>query len=179
MQPTRFALAISSFFIFAGLVVAGGGSSAKIGDWIEYAQSSSLNGQLFTITVKQTLIAKDDTMATLKADIKVGDKQSSSKETKVSLDKLKDPAQNITSKDAKSKLQQVGKGKETVQVGTKKLDCDWVQLKGAEEANGKQIEVKTKIWTSTQVPLSGMVKMESETPSGKSTLLLTDFGNAK
>jgi hypothetical protein len=56
---------------------------------------------------------------------------------------------------------------EKVKVGDKELDCKVVES----SLEGK---VQSKVWTSSEVPLGGMVK--SEGADGKVAMMLTDFG---
>jgi hypothetical protein len=59
------------------------------------------------------------------------------------------------------------KGRETLTIKGKKVDCEWhmIEMEGG---------MSTKTWTSKQIP-GGVVKMESRSPQASSNLVVTEF----
>ncbi len=158
---------------------------AKIGDYVVYKGTSSADGKDTEVLMKSTVIAKDEkALTTQTAFIIEGKTVNAGKPTKTDLNKPFDPVAFHTA-DLKGigKWEKTGEGNEKVKIGEKTYDCNWISVKGAGEAGGAKIEVKIKVWTDNSAPLSGMVKMETETKIAQGNVRIraeiTESGSAK
>ena len=161
-----------------GVLAQTPGRDAKVGDWVLMKQSGMQKGESFTVQVKQTLLAKDQTTATIKLEISQGEKVLSSKENKIPLAQLRDPTK-IVPRSSKTKVEKQKTGKESIELNGKTLACDWVELKVSSEVAGKPFESSSKVWLSPDVPLNGLVKMENDVMGNRSILELVDYGRGK
>jgi len=148
---------------------------AEVGDWVTL-RINAPGG--IKVEVKQTLIAKAEKTGTVKIEQNIGDKAMPAKEITVPLEQLTDPAK-MTGKLDKAKVDNLKTGKESIVVKGKKIDCEWKEFKISFDANGKHIETLSKVWTSPEIPLNGMVKMENEAFGNKTSIELVDFGRKK
>ncbi len=176
---------MKAFIVWASLVFAAGSLpaqpppalvQARVGDWVSLKVVGKPG---VSIILKQTLIARDDTTATIKIDRITGDKAQRTDEVKIPLEQLRDPAK-LALKLEKSKLEKATSGKETLEIKGQKLVCDWSEFKVSYNADGKRVELTSKIWISPDIPLNGMVKMEDQKGGIKTnTMELIDFGRGK
>ena len=152
-----------------------------VGDWVTLKITGKAGG---TVIFKQTLIAKDDTTATIKneptvkSDFSGAEKVLPVQEIKVLLSQLRDPTK-LAAKLEKGKIEKIQGGKEALDVKGSKIACDWMEFKITFEAGGKSYESNSKIWTSPQIPLEGLVKLVSETSGRLSSMELLDYGRMK
>ena len=168
-------------------VVALGGDNplknAVVGDWIEYNTTSEMSAGMKTqMHTKQTVVAKDAKFITLRTEVTMNGKAMPPQETKIPLDQ---PYEPYKSPNAAS-VQILGEGSETVTVGAKPYSCHWTKVKVtlSQPAGSEGI---TKIWVCKDVPVSGMVKMETEmtmktganTMNTKMTMEMTGSGHGK
>jgi hypothetical protein len=151
--------------------------SAKKGDWATYKTSTSFGAFKADGTMKQVVTAKDDKSLTLKISITSMGMELPAQEHKIDLTKPFDPSAAAVPGAGNAKVEKLGSGKETLEIGGKKYECEWVKNKMTIDANGMKIETETKVWTSKSVPLGGLVKMESKLAQGSSTMELTGSGN--
>jgi hypothetical protein len=149
---------------------------ARVGDWVSMKVVGKPGA---SIILKQTLLAQNDTTATIKIERITGDKVQRTDEVKIPLEHLRDPAK-LALKLEKSKLEKTTSGKETLEIKGQKLNCDWSEFKVSYIADGKRVELTSKIWISPEIPLNGMVKMEDQKGGIKTnTMELIDFGRGK
>ena len=151
-----------------------GPAKAKVGDWT--SMKMSVKG--LEITMKQTIIAKDDTTATLKMEQSFGGKDLPPQEQKISLSQLGDPTKLASKADA-AKVEKLKSGKETLTIKGNKVNCEWIEVKTSANAGGNAFTTIAKIWTSREIPLYGLVKMESDVMGQKMTMELVDYGRGK
>jgi hypothetical protein len=161
--------------------------NANVGDWMEYAMTAEMTGSAgggmkmpkMESTVKQTVTAKDDTSITLRIETSMMGTPMS-REQKIPLDKPFEPYL-MGLKDATATP--LGEGDETINVGRKPYACHWVKVKVV-ATKPVPSESTTKAWTCKDVPMSGLVKMESDstinmegqTMVNKMTMELTGSG---
>jgi len=154
--------------------------SAKVGEWAETLAVSESMGRKTEIKSKQTVIAKDDVSVTLRMTMTMMGREIPPQETKIMLNKPYDPyAQGYTD----AKVTTLGEGDETITVDGKSYTCHWAKVKVV-ATQPAAVESTVKVWSSKDVPLAGMVKMESDTVmtmkgttmNSKMTLKLTGSG---
>jgi hypothetical protein len=149
----------------------------KVGDWVEYKMTSpTIEGK-----TKMTVVAKDDKELTYEVSSTLSfmgkETQAPVQKIKVDLTKNYDPdvIANLKSKD--TKIEKVGEGKEKVKVGDKEFDTKWTKLKTSTTVNRITINGEYKMWYSKDVPMSGMVKMETTTSNVTTTVELIGWGS--
>jgi hypothetical protein len=178
-------LSAALVLVFVPLTVRAGDAKenpfkkAKVGDWVSYKTIASFGGNELEGSTKQTVSAKDDDTVTLKITGKFGDKEIPAQEVKVDLTKPFNPQSlfSMGKKNPKAKVEKAGEGKEELKVGGKTYDCKWSKSKITTEFMGNEMTSDLKVWTATNVPLAGMVKMEIKSDKGGFTLELTGSGN--
>ena len=80
----------------------------------------------------------------------------------------------------KSKVEKTTTGKEIIEVNGKKIGCDWTAFKVSFIVAGKNNESDSKVWTSPEIPLNGMVKLEDQHGGMKtSSMELVAYGRGK
>ena len=143
---------------------------ADVGDWMEWKMS--MMGQ--EATTKQTVKAKDDTSVTLTVETKMMG-QTQTQEHKIDLTKPFDP--NKPQQDIpNAKVEIVEKGNETIKVGDKEYKCNWTKVKVTMDVQGNTIESNAKTYVCPDVPLGGMVKVETEAMGMKTSMEMTGHG---
>jgi hypothetical protein len=159
--------------------------NAKVGDWASYNVTTSANGQKFNAAMKMEVTAKDDKNVTFKTSMNVNGMDLPGQETKVDLTKPFDPLamQGQMPKDVESKVEKSGEGKEKIKVGGKEYETNWTKVKSSIKAMGMEVNSEMKFWISKDVPVGGLVKMETSSKVGGMavdvTMELKDSGNAK
>jgi len=154
---------------------------AKVGDWVAYKMSTKMAGHDMTMEQKQTVTKKTDTEVTIEAVMKTpaGDQTSS---YTVNLKDKYDPNSEMKKMAGEGMVfKELAKGDETVTIAGKPIKTTWVQFEsnGKVSAGGQSVNVsqKGKFWRSSDVPLGGLVKSESEMQMGKMSMELTGFGS--
>lgn len=164
----------------AWTVQAQNAAKPKVGDWVQWKNTSSIMDKEFTVTVKQSVKAVDEKNVTVEFETTFGDKAFPGKEVQIPLDQFSDPlkAMQIGKGKAKGKVEKLESGKANVDAAGKKYATEWTSYK-VSDFGGKDMEATVKIWISQDVPLNGMVRMEMNFGAGKSTMELTGYGRAK
>lgn len=133
--------------------------TAKVGDWVSYKNTVSLpTGQKMESPMKQVVTAKDETSVTLKVTTEAAG-QSYDSEQKIDLTKEWTGVPEMPN----AKVEKLEEGKEDAKAGEKSYACNWVKYKISAEVNGVATVNNAKIWTSKDVPLGGLVRMEMAT----------------
>ena len=149
---------------------------AKVGDWVEYKIVNKAGGMNMDGSQKQTVTAKTDEECTVEVAMKMmGQEMKSSYTVKLNekFDPMKQPGMDATVKE-------LGTGEDKVTIDGKELNTKWVEAEVVTKAGGQEMKIKTKAWTSTEVPLGGLVKMDSDMGAmGKMNMELTKFGSGK
>jgi hypothetical protein len=150
---------------------------AKVGDWIEH----KLTGGLVQGTTKMTLVAKDDKEVTYEIASTfsfMGKETKSPVQTqKMDLTKDYDAISAANLKSNNTKIEKVGEGKEKLKVGGKEYDTKWTQLKSTTTVQGVTVVNEFKMWYSKDVPLSGLVRMDTTAGGMTQKLELVGFGS--
>jgi hypothetical protein len=155
---------------------------AKVGDWAEY----KMTGQNVAGTTKMVITAKDDKEVTYEVTSKFkafGQETTAPPQTiKVDLKKSYDPDVAANLKNRNTKIEKLAEGSEKVKVGGKEIEAKWTKQRATTEVSNMKIVTETKMWCSKDVPISGMVKMESTTtgtggPDTTTTVELTGSGS--
>ena len=154
--------------------------NAKVGQWIEFTMKTGAMGQEMEMTMRQTVVAKDAVSVTLKSETTMMGKKMPAQETKIMLDQ---PYEPYTQGYTDAKVTVLGEGDEAVSVNGKSYSCHWAKVKVV-ATKPMATEATTKVWTCKEVPVSGMVRMETEADTNmgdqkmktKMTMELVAFG---
>jgi hypothetical protein len=151
--------------------------TAKLGDWAEY----KMTGGNVSGTTKMTIVAKDDKEVIYDVTSKFtafGQETVAPAQTiKVDLTKSYDPIIAANLKQNNTKIEKIGGGSEKVKGGGKEIDTKWTKQRASTTVNNMTIVTDTKMWFSKDVPVSGLVKMESTTMGSTSTVELVNSGS--
>jgi hypothetical protein len=150
---------------------------AKVGDWIEYRMTGpNMEGK-----TKMTITSKDDKEVAYDIESKVSfngkEVTGPVQKQKIDLTKSYDPvvAANLKAKNAT--LEKEGEGNEKIKVGNKEYETKWTKLKSTTTFNNVTVVSDYKMWFSKDVPLSGMVKMETTVSNIATKVELVGFGS--
>jgi len=152
--------------------------TAKVGQWTEYANASESMGTKMTTKTKTTLTAIDDKSYTIKIETEINGKALPAQE-------IKSTFEAVDKQMAALKREKLEEGDETITAGGKSYKCHWTKFKIVVDNPQAKTESVTKAWVSTDVPLGGVVKSESESTTkmngqefkGKATQELTGSGS--
>jgi hypothetical protein len=149
---------------------------AKIGDWIEYKLTGTIQG-----TTKMTVVAKDDKEVALEV---TGTYSFMGKESavpkqiqKIDLTKDYDAISAANLKSNNTKIDKVGEGTEKLKVGGKEFATKWTKLKSTTEVQGVTVVNEFKMWFSKDVPLGGLVRMDTGASGVNTKLELVGSGS--
>jgi len=131
---------------------------AKVGEWVEFSMVSETMGSKTEMKTKQTVVAKDDVSVTLRIVASMMGREMPPQETKIMLDT---PYQPFVQGNSDAKVTLLGEGEETITVDGKSYQCHWAKAKVV-ATKPAAIESTSQAWSSKDVPLGGMVKMESD-----------------
>ncbi len=133
--------------------------NAKVGEWVEYSNRTETMGMAMDMVMKQTIVAKDDASATMRIEVTMGGmSMPGGKEIKIALDQPYDP---LTATQEGAQVTILAEGDETITVNGTSYACHWVQAKVV-VTQPQAVEATSRIWTSKDVPVGGLVRMESE-----------------
>ncbi len=166
--------AVSLVTASAGAIAQSADTQVKIGDWVMMRQAD----KGFTLNLKETLTAKEAATATIKVELSVGDESQPAKEVTMPLNQLRDPLK-WAARTPHAKVEKLKSGQEVLTINGKTIACDWMELKVSFDSGGRTIDSTSKIWASTLVPLSGVVRMDNEINGVKTTMELVDYGRGK
>jgi hypothetical protein len=183
----RTVLATSLLIAFVGVAKGADGDNpfknAKVGDWVEY----KMTGQNIEGKTKMTITAKDDKEVSYEVTGSfsfMGKEMTAPVQTlKVDLTKPYDQiaAANVDNlkKTADFKIEKDGEGKEKLKVGDKEYDTNWIKYKSSTTTNNFTVTSDYKMWYSKDVPVSGLVRMDTSVTAGvtiTTKLELTGYG---
>ena len=141
---------------------------ARVGDWVEWRQESWL--PLGATVVRQAVLSKKENKAMVTRD-QTGKGSRSASTRQFDLDASYRPDLpgfiDLEIFGTPQALWKITEGEETLQIAGKAYPCHWkhtVLQKG---------NLERKVWTSPDVPLGGIVKIEDVNVGRKSTTLLT------
>jgi hypothetical protein len=150
---------------------------AKVGDWVEYKMTSAT----FEGKTKMIIVAADDKEVTYEvaSTFSAMGKEMTGpfQKLKVDLTKNYDPiiAQNL--KSTNTKIEKVGEGTEKLKVGKREFNTKWTKLKSTTKVNDVTVVSEHKMWFSKDVPVSGLVRMDTNTGTFTSKLVLIGYGS--
>jgi hypothetical protein len=147
--------------------------SAKVGDWVEYMYPGPAK-----VVSRQTVVARTAEKLTLKTETVLGSKTDAT-ETVIDLKGPYPPKDPKPAYTTERETLETGKEKRTIQ--GRSLDCEVVKHRTTltPTGKGKQSVVVSKYWTSGDVPLGGLVRMETEVEGTKMVTELTGWGRGK
>ena len=152
-------------------------ANAKVGDWVEYKQSTEATGKSMEMSTKQSVTGKDEKSITLKTQMTVMGRELPGGEVKIPLDQEYNPAGGAK---GSAKMEETETGEEPLTVGDKEYKCRWVKVKGTTEGRGgKEVQFEGKVWICKDVPLGGMVKMEGKADGNSFKKELSGCGQGK
>jgi hypothetical protein len=148
---------------------------AKVGDWVEY----KMTGPNIEGTTKMTIVAKDEKEVAYEVAGTfsfMGNKMTAPIQTmKIDLTKKYDAAAQMKPKDGT--LDKDGEGNEKIKVGNKEYETKWTKWKASTTANNITITSEYKMWFCKDVPLGGLVKMDTTVSTITTKLELTGSGS--
>jgi len=152
-------------------------TKAKIGDWVEY----KMTGPNVEGKTKMSVVAKDDKEVVYEVTATfsfMGQEMAAPvQKLKVDLTKSYDPIVAANLKRTGTKIEKDGEGAEKIKIGEKEFDTKWTKLKCTSTVNGVTVGSDFKMWFSKDVPLSGLVRMETTTGMFTTKLELVGSGH--
>src|SRR5262249_704705 len=129
---------------------------------------------------KMTIVARAEKEVTYEVDstFTIMGKEMTGPVQKMTVDLTK-PYDQISAANLKrtgTKIETVGEGTEKIKSGEKEYDTKWTQLKCNTKTNELTVVSEFKMWYSKEVPVSGLVRMETTVGMFKSTLELVGSG---
>ena len=141
---------------------------AEKGQWVSYKLTAKAMGMDFNGSIKQTVTDKDDKTVNLEIAASFMGNDFPAQTVKVDLTKPFNPlAAGGTPPGTETKLEKTDSGKETIEVGGKKYECEWTKYKVTGSANGADLTGESKVWLTKDIPISGMLKMQSKIKFGE------------
>jgi len=182
MRCTRWMVALAMLVTVAAVATDNPYKTAKVGEWIEYAMTTQVMGQDMHMKTKQTVTARDEVSVTVKTDSWMGGQKLPTSEQRIFFNKPFEPY-NTDAKITDAVVTPMGTGNETLTVGEKTYACQWSKVHIV-ATKPMPMDSITKVWSSKSVPMSGVVKMETDTTmkmgdksvATKMTMELTGFG---
>ena len=150
--------------------------AAKAGDWVEY----KMTGPNIEGKTKMIIVAADDKEVTYEVTSSfafMGKEMTGPVQTlKVDLTKDYDAVSAANLKRTGTKTEKTGEGTEKIKIAGKEYDTKWKKLKSTTTTNGVTVVSEFKMWFAKDVPLSGLVKMETATAGTSTNMELTGSG---
>lgn len=182
MKCTRWLVALVMLLSVAAMAADNPYKTAKVGEWIAYAMTTQVMGQSMQMKTKQTVIARDEVSVTVKTESWMGSQKMPASEQKILFSKPYVPY-NADEKMTDAVVTPMGTGSETITVDGKPYACQWSKVHIV-ATKPMPMDSTTKVWTSKSVPMSGVVKMETDTAmkmgdksvASKMTMELSGFG---
>jgi hypothetical protein len=149
--------------------------NAKVGDYITYKMT--IKGSKGSTTIKQTVTAVTDKEVTIESRTTIDGKEFPPTTNSIDLTKSGDPSAALDK--SKGEVKNLDSGKETLPINGKEYACTWVKTKSVTKLGDKEFTAEAKTWTCKDVPLGGVVKVESSSEIFSSTMELVEFGTKK
>jgi len=135
--------------------------NAKVGDWVEY----KMTGPNMEGSTKMTIVSKEEKELTYQVEASfsfMGNKTAAPVQTmKIDLTKDYDAISAANLKATNVKIEKLEEGTEKIQAAGKEYDTKWTKLRATTPVNGMTILMDYKMWFSKDVPLSGLVRMDT------------------
>lgn len=161
----------------------------KVGDYATYKMEMKVAGMTVNGTVTQSVTAKTEKEATVKATGSVealGMKiQIPEQKQTIDLTKPFDPTKaGGLPAEGDVKVEKLKDGKEKIKVGGKEYDAEWTTYKVKGKMQGGDFDGEFKVWMSKQIPMgmakmsmSGKVKVMDIEQAFEMTMEMTETGN--
>jgi len=135
---------------------------ATVGEWAEYKLDTTTNNIKLNGKMRITVKAKTDTTATIRTTVNINDQEVSAQDTTIDLSKPFDPTSTTgLPASAEAKVEKVGEPKtEKITVGGKQIESTLQTVKVTATVMGKPFDSEIKVWTSKDLPLAGLAKMD-------------------
>jgi hypothetical protein len=134
---------------------------AKVGDWAEY----KMTGPNIEGTTKMTVVSKSDNEVTYEITSTfsfMGNTTVAPVQTiKIDLTKPYDAISAANLKANNVKIETLEEGKEKVKAAGKEYETTWKKLRSTAAANGMTIVSDYQMWFCKDVPLGGLVRMDT------------------
>lgn len=132
--------------------------NAKVGEHIEFVMITETMGTKMEMKMKQTVVAKDEVSVTLRTETTAMGKTMPAQDTKIMLNQ---PYEPYKAGFTDAVVTPLGEGNETITVGGKAYACHWAKVKIV-ATKPMAVESTTTVWSCKDVPVSGMVKMVTD-----------------
>ena len=150
---------------------------SKVGDWVEY----KMTGKNMEGSTKMTIVSKDDKELTYEIAASfsfMGNKMVAPVQTmKIDLTKDYDAISAANLKANNVKIEKLDQGMEKLKVAGKEYDTKWNKLRATATVNEMTIVTEYKMWFSKDVPLSGLVRMDTTASDMTTKLELIGSGS--
>jgi hypothetical protein len=135
---------------------------AEKGQWVSYKVSAKFAGMEFSGTVKQTVKDKDEKSVTIETTGSFMGMDVPAQKQTIDLTKPFNPLSTSgMPAQTDAKFEKKDSGKETLEIGGKKYECEWTRYKIAVSFGGQSVDGEIKTWMAKGVPGAGVVKTES------------------
>ena len=147
-------------------------SRAKVGDYVVF----KLVGPQVQGTMRQEVVGVTDKNVTIKTTSTTNGFTLPSSEQTVDIAVSYDPA--IEAKNRKdNQIIDTGKGTENLTINGKAYKCDWRSNSSTTNQGGVTIVNESKVWTSADAPVYGLVKTETKVFGQTTVMELTEAGS--
>lgn len=132
--------------------------NAKVGDFVTYRIVNEINGLKSEMTLKETILEKSSNFVVIRKEYSSMGIKMPPQDTKISLKKTYLPyiPSNIEGVDVK----EIEKNMETLNLNGRNFLCERVKVE-VRSPKSKSISTSS-VWSSSEVPLYGLVKMITE-----------------
>jgi hypothetical protein len=134
--------------------------NVKEGDWVKFSMTMVIGDFKVAGEFRKTVTAKSDKEVTIKTEMTLNGAKSIPSEEKIDLTKPHEPIKLLGLKESDTKIEKVSDAKEKLRIGTKEYECVVLKLKTKSNVGVMQYNSDVRLWTSKDVPLGGMVKLE-------------------
>ena len=149
---------------------------AKVGDWAEYRMTGpNVEGK-----TKMTIVTASDkeVVYQVEATFTAFGQTQTAPVQKITVD-LSQPYDAISGANMKQMgvtMEKVAEGTEKLKIGDKELDTKWTKSKYTTTAGGVTVVSEYKMWVCKDVPVSGLVRMDSTVGTTVTRVELTSWG---
>jgi hypothetical protein len=147
---------------------------AKVGDYVIFKLSSDVA----KMSMRQEVTAVTEKEVTIRSTTTVNGMELKATEQTIDISNKADPAVEARNRKDK-KIVDTGKGQETLKINGKDYRCEWRSNTTTVTAGGKEITSESKVWTSKDAPVYGLVKTESKVFGQVTVMELTEAGSKK
>jgi hypothetical protein len=151
--------------------------NAKVGDWVEYR----MTGQNTEGSTNMTVVSKDPKQLTYEVAASfsfMGKKMVAPVQTmKIDLTKSYDAISAANLKAKNITIKKLDEGKEKLKAAGKTYDTKWTKLRATTTVNDMKIVMDYKMWFCKDVPLSGLVRMDTTAHGVTTRVELIASGN--